>query len=131
MKTMDPVVLLAIFTEMLGPLLWLLIAIMLLVPLAFIHMLWRDRGLVARRMLVAQALGLPGGIAALVLMATVSSSGYTDAGGPIDWLLIALIFVLGLLYTAMISYTLAGWLPCCNNRRAGCTSPEQKLKAAQ
>ena len=46
---------------------------------------------------------------ALVLMAKVSSSGFTDAGGPADWFLIALVFGLGLVGTAILVYTAIGW----------------------
>ncbi len=41
-------------------------------------------------MVGAQAIGLLGGALALVVMAKVLSSGFTDAGGPADWFLIAL-----------------------------------------
>ena len=42
-------------------------------------------------------------------MAKVSSSGFTDAGGPADWFLIALVFGLGLAGTTVLMYTLFGW----------------------
>ena len=54
-------------------------------------------------------LGLLAGCLALVLMAKVSSSGFTDAGGPADWFLIALVFGLGLAGTTILIYTLLGW----------------------
>src|SRR5699024_1790059 len=113
MKTIDPVVLLAIFTEMLNPMTWVLLPAMLLIPLGFILVLIREKKLMARHMLLAQALGLPGGVAALMLMAAVSSSGYSDAGGPIDWLLIALIFTLKMIYATLTAYILSGWMPAC------------------
>ena len=94
---------------MLGPLLWLLLAVAAFGLAAFIVLLARERRLVARRMLRAQALGLIGGTLALVLMVKVSSSGFTDAGGPADWLLIALVFVLGLIGSTILLYTVAGW----------------------
>lgn len=109
MKELDPIVLLAVFQEMLGPLLWLLLAIIIVGTAAFLILLVRERRVVARRAVLAQALGLFGGGLALVLMAKVSSSGFTDAGGPADWFLIALVFVLGMIGSAIILYTLAGW----------------------
>ena len=110
MSELDPIVLLAVFQEMLGaPLLWLLIILGIVTPLAFITLLLRERRLVSRRMLYSQAAGLLGGGLALVLMARVSSSGFTDAGGPADWLLIGLIFGLGLIATTLILYSIAGW----------------------
>jgi len=109
MKELDPFILLAIFQEMLGPLLWLLLVIVVLGLTGFAALLVRERRVVSRRMLRAQALGVLGGALALVLMVKVSSSGFTDAGGPADWLLIALVFGLGLIGSTILLYTVAGW----------------------
>ena len=109
MKELDPLVFLAVFQEMLGPLLWLLLALVLVGTLAFVALLVRERALVSRRLVRSQAAGVLGGALALVLMAKVSSSGFTDAGGPADWFLIALVFGLGLVGSAILFYTIAGW----------------------
>lgn len=111
MKELDPFVLLAVFQEMLGPLLWVLLAVVLLGLLAFVALLVRERGLVSRRLVRAEALGVIGGGLALVLMAQVSSSGFTDAGGPADWFLIALVFGAGLIGSTILFYTIGGWWP--------------------
>ncbi len=110
MKELDPMILLAVFLEMLGPLLWLLLAVVVLGTAAFVVLLMRERRIAARRLVRAQLAGLLGGVLALVLMAWVSSSGFTDAAGPIDWILIALVYVLGMLGTMVLVYTLAGWV---------------------
>ena len=109
MKELDPLILLAVFQEMLGPLLWLLLAVVVLGLLAFVVLLIRERGLMSRRLVRSEALGVIGGGLALVLMAQVSSSGFTDAGGPADWFLIALVFGLGLVGSTMLFYTVGGW----------------------
>lgn len=116
MKDMDPIVLLAVFQEMLGPLLWLLLAVAVLGTLAFVALVIREKGLNSRRMLLSQALGVVGGAWALVLMAKVSSSGFTDAAGPADWFLIGLVFGAGLVGSTILAYALAGWWP--TRRRA-------------
>lgn len=72
-------------------------------------LLVRERGIAASRLVRAQLVGLVGGVLALVLMATVSSSGFTDAAGPIDWILIVLVYGLGMLGTMVLVYTVAGW----------------------
>jgi len=110
MKELDPFILLAVFQEMLGPLLWPLVALVVLTAVAFVTLLVSERGVRSRRMLLAQAIGLLGGVFALWVMATVSSSGFTDAGGPADWVLIALVCVLGAAGTAILVYTVAGWV---------------------
>ena len=109
MKELDPLVFLAVFQEMLGPLLWILILLALGATLAFLTLLIKERGLVAKRLVRAELFGLLGGALALVLMAKVSSSGFTDAGGPADWFLIALVFGAGLVGTVILVYAFLGW----------------------
>ena len=110
MKELDPRILFAVFQEMLGAMLWPLVAVVVLGTLAFWLLVLRERGLRSRRLVRAQLLALPGGALALWIMAGVSSSGFTDAGGPADWLLIALVFTLGAVGAVVVAYTLAGWL---------------------
>lgn len=109
MKELDPAVIVAVFHEMLGWLFWPLLIIVLLVSLAFIVLLLRERTIPAKRLVRSQALGLLGGVAALVLMIRVSASGYMGVGGPIDWLLILLVFVAGFIGGTILFYTVAGW----------------------
>jgi len=123
MKELDPLIFWYVFQEMLGtPLLWLLIVLIAGGTLAFLLLILKERTIVARRLVCAQVIGVLGGGLALVLMAKVSSSGFTDAGGPADWFLIALVFGLGAVGTTVLGYTLAGW--------AGCKCPKAKAKAA-
>ena len=116
MKELDPAILFAVFQEMLGTLLWPLLLVAVLGTLAFAALLLKERGIHARRLVRAQAFGLVGGVLALVLMAGVSSSGFTDAGGPADWFLIALVFGLGAAGATIVGYTACGW--ACRGRRA-------------
>ena len=109
MKELDPLVFLAVFQEMLGPFLWLMILVIIAGTAAFVALLIKERTINSRRLVLAELAGLLGGVMALVLMAKVSSSGFTDAGGPADWFLIALVFGLGLAGTAILVYTFLGW----------------------
>lgn len=118
MKELDPLVLLAVFQEMLGLWLWVLLALIAVATVAFVLLLVKERGIQSRRLVRMQALGLAGGILALVLMVQVSSSGFTDAGGPLDWLLIALVFALGWVGAVIGLYTLIGWMRCCKRKAA-------------
>lgn len=110
MKELDPLVFLSVFQEMLGFWLWLLLLAGALCAVALLALVVRERRLVSRRLIHAELLGLVGGGAALGLMAKVSSSGFTDAGGPADWLLIALVYGAGLMATIVLAYTALGWL---------------------
>ena len=110
MKELDPLVFIAVFQEMLGPMLWIILLVGVVGALAFLTLLVRERGLVSRRLVYAEVLGLFGGGLALVIMAKVSSSGFTDAGGPADWILIALVYGVGLVATVVLTYTAMGWI---------------------
>jgi hypothetical protein len=110
MKELDPLILVAVFQEMLGPVLWLILAIIVVGTVGFLALLWRERKVAAQRLVWSEALGLFGGVMALVIMAEVSSSGYNDAGGPADWVLIAVVFAVGAVGAAVLSYTAMGWI---------------------
>lgn len=110
MKELDPMILLAVFHEMLGALLWVLLATAIGGMVAFVALIVRERRIVSRRLVRAELAGLVGGALSLVLMAKVSSSGFTDAGGPADWFLIALVFGVGLAGTTILGYAVAGWV---------------------
>jgi hypothetical protein len=110
MKELDPLVFLAVFQEMLGLWLWVLIALAVAGVAAFAALLLRERRLVSRRLVQSELLGLLGGGVALVIMAKVSSSGFTDAGGPADWFLIAGVYGAGLVGTTLLAYAVMGWL---------------------
>jgi hypothetical protein len=117
MKELDPMVFLAVFQEMLGAWLWIGLVASAATLVAFVALLLRERRIVSRRLVQSELLGLFGGAMALVIMARVSSSGFTDAGGPADWFLIALVYGVGLAATVVLVYTLMGWL----RPRAGST----------
>ena len=109
MKTLDPTVFYAVLVEMMGPwLLWSLALTAAFGVVAFIWVFLRERGLSSKRLIIAEVLGLFGGVGALVLMAYVTVSGFTDAGGPVDWLLVGLIWGGGLAGTTILSYAVMG-----------------------
>jgi hypothetical protein len=69
MKKLDPMMYLVVFQEMLGPLLWVLIALAVLGLGAFIFVLVRERRIVSTRLVRSELIGLVGGVLSLVLMA--------------------------------------------------------------
>ncbi|MBB4264861.1 DUF5368 domain-containing protein [Roseospira visakhapatnamensis] len=107
MQGFDIAVFVSVFLEMMGGILWVLLALAVMGIAGFVMVLLRERTLVSRRLLRCQAMGLLGGVGALVLMAWVTMSGFTDAGGPVDWLLIGIIFGTGLMGTTILTY--AAW----------------------
>lgn len=106
MKELEIGVFVSVFVEMLGPVLfWLLVLAILVVTAAFVWVLVRDRGLDSKRLVRAQVVGLVGGLAAILFMQWITNSGFRDIGGPVDLLLVALIFVLGAIGGAILAYT--------------------------
>ena len=104
MKQLDPAVLWAVFVEMMGPVLWLLIALAAIGILGFLFVLQRDGRLVSSRLVKAELIGFFGGFVALAITAWVTVSGFSDAGGPIDWLMIAIIWGIGLVGFTILAY---------------------------
>jgi drug/metabolite transporter (DMT)-like permease len=99
---------LAVFEEMFGPwLFWALVAVAVLITVAFLYVLVRDRNLESRSLVRAELTAPVGAIAAILFVQWITSSGFRDIGGPIDWVVLLLIGVAGagglmiLVYTAM------------------------------
>jgi len=118
MQELDPMVFLAVFQEMLGPMLWVMLLTAVVAVAAFVALVLHEKGIVSRRLVHAELLGLLGGVLALVIMARVSSSGFTDAGGPADWFLIALVYGIGVVATVILTYAVMGWIGL-RKRQAG------------
>jgi len=116
MQSLDPTVFLAVLLEMMGNIFWVLLAVASLGLAGFAWVVWRERTLHSRRLIRAELLGVLGGFGALALMAYVTVSGFTDAGGPVDWLLIGVIWGTGLAGTTILSYAVMGVFDCLNGR---------------
>ncbi|MCX8146747.1 MAG: DUF5368 domain-containing protein, partial [Azovibrio sp.] len=61
MKELDPLVFLAVFQEMLGPLLWVLLLLIIGGTLAFVLLLLKEKTIVSRRLVRSELAGLAGG----------------------------------------------------------------------
>lgn len=105
MQQLDPMVFVSVFQEMLGIAFWPLVALILLVTLALLGTLIRDRGVDSRRLVLSQAIGMVGGAIAIGAMLWFTSSTLADLlGGPIDWLLTVGIGLAGTIGGAMTAY---------------------------
>ena len=111
MKDLDLWTLLSVFQEMLGWTLWPILALSAAATLALLLVLLRERRIVPRRLLLAELLGVLGGLGAVATMFLVTSSSPSDLGGPIDWLLVIVIFTAGGIGTAVGAYAVMGLLP--------------------
>ncbi|MGB0695032.1 MAG: DUF5368 domain-containing protein [Rhodospirillaceae bacterium] len=108
MNEFDLSVMLAVFQEMLGIWFWILPLLAAFGIGGATMVLLKEKKLDTKRLVRCQALGLFGGIAALVLMAWVTVSGFSDAGGPVDWLLVGIIWGVGWLGTTILAYAVTG-----------------------
>lgn len=108
MQELDPIVLLSVFQEMMGPGVWALILLAIASIVGFVLVLRREGALDSRRLVRSELIGVVGGVAALVIMAQVTRSGFTDAGGPVDWLLVGVIFAIGLVGATIAAYAVQG-----------------------
>jgi len=111
MKELDPFVIAAVLQEMLGAFFWPALAVTLIGTLAFVALLVRERRLAPCRLRRSLLAGILGGILALVLVIEASSSSISDGAALVDWIVMALIFTLGLVCAAVLAYTVAGWWP--------------------
>jgi 4-amino-4-deoxy-L-arabinose transferase-like glycosyltransferase len=108
MKDLDPFVFIAVFEEMLGPALWLMAALAVIGVGVFLYVVARERKLMLRRFIMAELVGFAGALAAILLMWGVTHSSLSDAGGPIDWMLVLTIFAAGWAGALVLFYGMAG-----------------------
>ena len=110
MKDLDPAVFIAVFQEILGLFFWPLLAFVVLGALAFFYVLIRDRGLVTARFVWSELVGLLGGVFAIWFTFFITNSNLGDIGGPIDWVLLIGLFVLGAIGGTIATYVVLGLL---------------------
>jgi hypothetical protein len=98
----------AVFAEMLGIWLYVIVAVAAVTTVLFVRALLQEHGLDFRRFVVSQALGLAGGLAALFFMWWITNSSIRDVGGPVDALLVVGIYLLGWAGATMLFYAVSG-----------------------
>ena len=93
---------------MLDPMLRAIVVGGIVATLAFLALLIRDRGLVSRRFVVSELVGVVGGFGAVLFMQPITHSGLADVAGPLDRLLMVSIWLIGAIGTTVIVYDLRG-----------------------
>ncbi len=98
--------LIAVFEEMFGKgLFWVMAAAAIMITLAYLYVLIRDRAVSWRKFLLAQ-LSMPvGAVAAVLFVQIMTDSAMRDIGGPIDVILLLAIAVAGAVGMAVLVYT--------------------------
>ena len=95
MKEMTLSTLIAVFQEMMGLWFWVLIAASLIGLVAVVVVAFGERRIDLARFIGSEFIGFLGSIFAIWLALFVTKSSLTDIGGPIDWVTMVVIFVLG------------------------------------
>ena len=103
--------LIAVFEEIFGrALFWAMVAAAVLVTLAYIYVLVRDRSVSWRKFLLAQ-LSMPfGAVAAVLFVQVMTSSHLRDLGGPVDLIVLLGVAGMGAIGAAILVYTLQSLL---------------------
>jgi len=111
MKELTLDTLLAVFEEMFGVwLFWALVAAAGVVTVLFVYALIRDRGISSRRLVRAELTAPVGALGAILFVQYITNSGFSDVGGPIDWIVLALIGIAGAVGLMILVYTLQSLL---------------------
>ncbi len=111
MKQLDLATLFSVFQEMFGVWLYVLIAAAIAITAATLFVLLRDRHLSPARLVRAEVIGLFGGFLTVIAVQRITDSGFSDIGGPVDVILLALIWIAGAVGTAMLAYLVQSLQP--------------------
>lgn len=111
MKDLTFQTLIAVFEEIFGRwLFWAMVAAAVLVTLAYIYVLIRDRSVSWRKFLLAQ-LSMPvGAVAAVWFVMAMTHSHLSDIGGPVDVIVFLGVAVAGAVGMAIFVYTVEALL---------------------
>lgn len=103
--------LIAVFEALFGSVLfWSLVIMAAAFAAGFVYVVVRDRGLSTRRFLVDEILAIAGGFVAILFVQMITSSGFSDVGGPIDVIVLAGIWLAGAIVSLIGIYTLQALL---------------------
>lgn len=102
----------AVMQELFGGLFYPLLIVVVLLAVAFVALIAKEKKVVCKRYAWAKKVGFIGGFIALILIFAISQSGLGDLGGPIDIIVFVATYIGGFFATSVIVYTLLGWGGC-------------------
>ena len=106
MKELTLETLLAVFEEIFGRgLFWAMVAAAVVVTLAYIYVLIRDRAMSMRKFLWAQVSMPFGAVAAVLFVQAMTHSHFRDIGGPVDVIVLLGVAAMGAVGAAILVYT--------------------------
>ena len=118
MKELTVGTLIAVFEEIFGRMLfWVLVGAVVLITVAYLYVLIRDRSVNWRKFLLAQ-LSMPiGAVIAVVFVLRSTRSTLADVGGPVDAIILLGIAAVGAIGLAVLVYTLEALIGSRRTRR--------------
>lgn len=107
MKDLTFGTLIAVFEEIFGRgLFWAMVGAAVVITLAYVYVLIRDRAVSWKKFLWAQ-LSMPfGAIGAVLFVQLMTHSGFGDIGGPVDVIVMLMVAAAGAVGLAILVYTL-------------------------
>lgn len=114
MQDLTVTTLLAVFEEIFGPLLfWAMVVAAAVITALYIYVLIRDRSVSWKKFLWAQFSMPFGAISAVLFVQTMTRSGFSDIGGPIDLVVLLGVAAGGAVGMAVCIYTVQSlfWPP--------------------
>ncbi len=106
MKELTLETLIAVFEEIFGRgLFWAMVVAAVVVTLAYIYVLIRDRAMSMRKFLWAQVSMPFGAVAAVLFVQAMTSSHFRDIGGPVDVIVLLGVAAMGAVGAAILVYT--------------------------
>jgi Zn-dependent protease with chaperone function len=109
----------AVFEEIFGAFLfWAMVAAAVVVTLAYLYVLIRDRRVGMRKFLIAQLFMPVGAVAAVWFVMAMTDSALSDIGGPVDVIVLLGIAGMGAVGIAILVYTVEALFTCRTAQRS-------------
>lgn len=106
MKDLTLGTMIAVFEEIFGRgLFWAMVAVAVLVTIAYLYVLVRDHHMGMRRFLIAQLFMPVGAVLAVWFVMVMTESHLRDIGGPVDVIVLLGIAAMGAVGIAILVYT--------------------------
>lgn len=110
MKELTIPTMIAVFEEIFGgALFWAIVIAAAAITIAFIYLIVREHRLEGSRLLRAELWAPVGAIAAILFVQFITSSGFSDIGGPIDVVVLIAIALVGGIGLTMLVYVAMGF----------------------
>jgi heme/copper-type cytochrome/quinol oxidase subunit 2 len=111
MKELTPGTVIAVFEEIFGPFLfWAMVVAAAIVTVLFLYVIIRDHKVESSRLVRAELWAPVGAISAILFVQFMTSSGFSDLGGPIDVIAMIAIGAAGAVGVTVLAYVVQAFI---------------------